>query len=69
MMDEQVLDAICEKLIPCLYDQGACVDHRMADPINEMFFIVRSLLDSVHDGGHLDFLNVESKPIFGFLKK
>ncbi|KAL9362216.1 hypothetical protein Peur_045001 [Populus x canadensis] len=21
MMDEQVLDAICEKLIPCLYDE------------------------------------------------
>uniref|UniRef100_A0A2K2A1B3 Uncharacterized protein n=1 Tax=Populus trichocarpa TaxID=3694 RepID=A0A2K2A1B3_POPTR len=45
MMDEQVLDVICEKLIPSLYDEGVCVD-RMADPINEMFFIVRSLLDS-----------------------
>jgi len=30
-MDEQVLDVICEKLIPSLYDEGVCVD-RMTDP-------------------------------------
>ncbi|XP_048225574.1 protein CNGC15c-like isoform X2 [Ricinus communis] len=57
MMDEQMLDAICERLKPCLYDQGTCLD-REGDPVNEMLFIIRGHLDSyTTNGGRADFFN------------
>ncbi|XP_012082368.1 protein CNGC15b [Jatropha curcas] len=57
MMDEQMLDAICERLKPCLYDQGTCLV-REGDPVNEMIFIIRGRLDSyTTNGGRADFFN------------
>ncbi|XP_058003492.1 protein CNGC15b isoform X1 [Hevea brasiliensis] len=57
MMDEQMLDAICERLKPCLYDQGTCLV-RESDPVNEMIFIIRGRLNSyTTNGGRADFFN------------
>ncbi|WCJ42908.1 cyclic nucleotide-gated channel 15 [Euphorbia peplus] len=57
MMDEQILDAICERLKPSLYDQGSCLV-REGDPVNEMLFIVRGHLNSyTTNGGQANFFN------------
>ncbi|KAJ4847841.1 hypothetical protein Tsubulata_000157, partial [Turnera subulata] len=57
MMEEHMLDAICEKLKPCLYDKGTCLD-REGYPVCEMLFIVRGRLDSyTTGGGRTDFFN------------
>lgn len=52
-----MLDAICERLKPCLYDQGTCLV-REGDPVNEMIFIIRGRLNSyTTNGGRADFFN------------
>ncbi|KAL1321730.1 hypothetical protein HN51_066606 [Arachis hypogaea] len=62
-MDERLLDAICERLKPCLHTKGTCII-REGDPVNEMLFIVRGQLESVTtDGGRSGFFNR------GFLKE
>lgn len=62
-MDEQLLDAICERLKPSLYTEGTYVVREM-DPVNEMLFIIRGRLESTTtDGGRSGFFNR------GFLKE
>ncbi|GLT25687.1 hypothetical protein SLA2020_007990 [Shorea laevis] len=57
MDDRQMLDAICERLKPCLCTPGTCLV-REGDPVNEMFFIVRGHLDSyTTNGGQTGFFN------------
>lgn len=52
-----MLDAICEKLRPCLHDKGTCLNCE-GDPVNEMLFIVRGRLESyTTNGGRTDFFN------------
>eukprot|EP00250_Pteridium_aquilinum_P005460 c15547_g1_i1 orf=494-2638(-) len=56
-MDERLLDAICERLKPVL-----CTKHtvimREGDPVSEMFFIIRGILDSqTTNGGRTGFFN------------
>ncbi|KAJ4970620.1 hypothetical protein NE237_003719 [Protea cynaroides] len=56
-MDERMLDAICERLKPCLSTQGTCLV-REGDPVNEMLFIIRGHLDSyTTNGGRTGFFN------------
>ncbi|KAJ8632977.1 hypothetical protein MRB53_026313 [Persea americana] len=56
-MDEQMLDAICERLRPALCTQGMCLV-REGDPVNEMLFIIRGRLDSyTTNGGRTGFFN------------
>ncbi|KAK7262008.1 hypothetical protein RIF29_28336 [Crotalaria pallida] len=62
-MDERLLDAICERLKPCLYTESTFVV-REGDPVNEMLFIIRGRLESITtDGGRSGFFNR------GFLKE
>ncbi|XP_059646870.1 protein CNGC15b-like [Cornus florida] len=49
-MDEQMLDAICERLKPVLCTPATCLV-REGDPVNEMLFIIRGYLDSFTTGG------------------
>lgn len=57
MMDERMLDAICERLRPCLYTSGSCLV-REGDPVNDMLFILRGHLDSyTTNGGRTGFFN------------
>lgn len=56
-MDEQLLDAICERLQPTLFTSGTNVVQE-GDPVNEMLFIIRGDLKSVTtNGGRTGFLN------------
>ncbi|KAL1210527.1 putative cyclic nucleotide-gated ion channel 9 [Cardamine amara subsp. amara] len=56
-MDERLLDAICERLKPCLYTEKSYLV-REGDPVNEMLFIIRGRLESVTtDGGRSGFFN------------
>jgi cyclic nucleotide gated channel len=58
-MDDQLLDAICDRLKPMLwlYTQGSCII-REGDPVNEMLFIMRGTLESTTtDGGRMGFFN------------
>ncbi|XP_030927813.1 protein CNGC15b-like isoform X1 [Quercus lobata] len=56
-MDDRMLDAICERLKPCLCTPGTCLV-REGDPVNEMLFIVRGHLDScTTNGGRSGFFN------------
>ncbi|CAA7398845.1 unnamed protein product [Spirodela intermedia] len=56
-MDEQMLDAICERLKPALYTSGTCLVREL-DPVNEMLFIIRGYLDSyTTNGGRTGFFN------------
>ncbi|KAL8255613.1 hypothetical protein R6Q59_030680 [Mikania micrantha] len=56
-MDQRMLDAICERLKPALCTQGTCLV-REGDPVNEMLFIVRGILDSnTTNGGRTGFFN------------
>ncbi|KAE9584195.1 putative potassium channel, voltage-dependent, EAG [Lupinus albus] len=62
-MDERLVDAICERLKPCLYTEKTYVV-REGDPVNEMLFIIRGRLESITtDGGRSGFFNR------GFLKE
>ncbi|KAE8721895.1 putative cyclic nucleotide-gated ion channel 14 [Hibiscus syriacus] len=57
LMDDQMLDAICERLKPCLCTPSTCLV-REGDPVNEMLFIVRGHLDScTTNGGRTGFFN------------
>ncbi|KAF3594564.1 hypothetical protein DY000_02027642 [Brassica cretica] len=56
-MEERLLDAICERLKPCLYTEKSYLV-REGDPVNEMLFIIRGRLESVTtDGGRSGFFN------------
>ncbi|XP_061347558.1 probable cyclic nucleotide-gated ion channel 5 isoform X2 [Gastrolobium bilobum] len=62
-MDERLLDAICERLKPCLFTESTYIV-REGDPVDEMLFIIRGRLESVTtDGGRSGFFNR------GFLKE
>ncbi|XP_031473779.1 protein CNGC15b-like [Nymphaea colorata] len=56
-MDDQMLDAICERLKPALCTNGTCLV-REGDPVNEMLFVIRGHLDSyTTNGGRTGFFN------------
>lgn len=57
-MDDQLVDAICERLQPTLFTARTDV-MREGDPVNEMLFIIRGHLKSeTTNGGRTGFLNV-----------
>ena len=56
-MDDQLLDAICERLVSSLSTQDAYIV-REGDPVNEMLFIIRGQLESpTTNGGQSSFFN------------
>ncbi|KAI5586823.1 hypothetical protein BDE02_06G238000 [Populus trichocarpa] len=56
-MDDQLLDAICERLVSCLSTQGNYIV-RESDPVTEMLFIIRGKLESsTTNGGRTGFFN------------
>ncbi|KAL3526434.1 hypothetical protein ACH5RR_011090 [Cinchona calisaya] len=56
-MDDQLLDAICERLVSSLSTEGTYV-LREGDPVNEMLFIIRGQLESsTTNGGRSGFFN------------
>ncbi|KAK7848018.1 probable cyclic nucleotide-gated ion channel 6 [Quercus suber] len=56
-MDERLLDAICERLKPCLFTESTYIV-REGDPVDQMLFIIRGRLESVTtDGGRSGFFN------------
>lgn len=58
-MDEQLLDAMCDRLKPVLYTEESYIV-REGDPVDEMIFIMRGKLLSVTtNGGRTGFFNSE----------
>ncbi|KAJ1377556.1 RmlC-like jelly roll fold [Sesbania bispinosa] len=58
-MDEQLLDAVCDRLKPVLYTKESCIV-REGDPVDEMLFIMRGkLLTVTTNGGRTGFFNSE----------
>ncbi|XP_047978586.1 probable cyclic nucleotide-gated ion channel 16 [Salvia hispanica] len=56
-MDNQLLDAICQRLVSSLNTKGTFIV-REGDPVNEMLFIIRGQLESsTTDGGRSGFFN------------
>ncbi|CAK9138721.1 unnamed protein product [Ilex paraguariensis] len=56
-MDDQLLDAICERLLSSLSTQGTYIV-REGDPVTEMLFIIRGRLESsTTNGGRTGFFN------------
>ncbi|XP_057531322.1 cyclic nucleotide-gated ion channel 1-like [Amaranthus tricolor] len=56
-MDEQLKDALCDRLKPMLYTENSKIV-REGDPVNEMLFIMRgSLLTMTTNGGRTGFFN------------
>ncbi|XP_077251273.1 cyclic nucleotide gated channel 1 [Tasmannia lanceolata] len=56
-MDDQLLDAMCERLKPVLYTEDSYIV-REGDPVDEMLFIMRGKLESVTtNGGRTGFFN------------
>ncbi|KAK7293309.1 hypothetical protein RJT34_16172 [Clitoria ternatea] len=56
-MDDQLLDAICERLVSSLSTEGTYI-FREGDPVNEMLFIIRGQLESsTTNGGKSGFFN------------
>lgn len=56
-MDDQLLDAICGRLVSSLSTQGTYIMQE-GDPVNEMLFIIRGHLESsTTDGGRSGFFN------------
>ncbi|KAF3446494.1 hypothetical protein FNV43_RR11673 [Rhamnella rubrinervis] len=56
-MDDQLLDAICERLVSSLSTQGTYLV-REGDPVTEMLFIIRGKLESsTTNGGRTGFFN------------
>lgn len=53
-MDDQLLDAICERLVLSLIIQGSCA-FQQGIPVTKMLFIIRGSLDSFRS--HDDFSN------------
>eukprot|EP00257_Ricinus_communis_P015653 XP_015573617.1 cyclic nucleotide-gated ion channel 18 [Ricinus communis] len=56
-MDDQLLDAICERLVSSLSTEGTYIFSE-GDPVNEMLFIIRGTLESsTTNGGRSGFFN------------
>ncbi|KAM7477141.1 hypothetical protein LguiB_024384 [Lonicera macranthoides] len=56
-MDNKLLDAICERLKPCLYTEHSYI-FREGEPVDEMLFIIRGRLESeTTNNGRTGFLN------------
>ncbi|KAJ8750124.1 hypothetical protein K2173_014039 [Erythroxylum novogranatense] len=56
-MSDQLLDAICERLVSCLSTEGTYI-YREGDPVDEMLFIIRGQLESsTTNGGRAGFFN------------
>ncbi|GMY15255.1 cyclic nucleotide-gated ion channel 1-like [Fagus crenata] len=56
-MDEQLLDALCDRLKPVLYTEKSCIV-REGDPVDEMLFIMRGNLGTMTtNGGRTGFFN------------
>ncbi|KAL0383184.1 UNVERIFIED_CONTAM: Cyclic nucleotide-gated ion channel 17 [Sesamum calycinum] len=56
-MDDQLLDAICERLVSSLCTEGTYIV-REGDPVTEMLFIIRGRLESsTTNGGRTGFFN------------
>ncbi|TYI77126.1 hypothetical protein E1A91_D06G124800v1 [Gossypium mustelinum] len=56
-MDDQLLDAICERLVSSLSTQGTYIVQE-GDPVTEMLFIIRGRLESsTTNGGRTGFFN------------
>ncbi|KAK7317196.1 hypothetical protein RJT34_01210 [Clitoria ternatea] len=56
-MDDQLLDAICERLVSSLNTKDSYIA-REGDPVGEMLFIIRGQVESsTTDGGRLGFFN------------
>ncbi|XAR51847.1 hypothetical protein NMG60_11006608 [Bertholletia excelsa] len=56
-MDDQLLDAICERLVSSLSTKGTYI-FREGDPVDEMLFIIRGQLESsTTNGGRTGFFN------------
>ncbi|PKA55914.1 Cyclic nucleotide-gated ion channel 1 [Apostasia shenzhenica] len=56
-MDDQLMDAMCDRLKPALYTEDSCII-REGDPVDEMLFIMRGKLLSVTtNGGRTGFFN------------
>jgi len=56
-MDDQLLDAICERLVSSLSTQGTYI-FQEDDPVDEMLFIIRGTLESsTTNGGKYGFFN------------
>lgn len=59
-MDNQLLDAICGRLVSSLSTQGTCIV-REGDPVTEMLFIIRGRLESsTTNGGRTGFFNLST---------
>lgn len=56
-MDDQLLDAICERLVSSLSTEGTYIV-REGDPVTEMLFVIRGRLESsTTNGGRTGFFN------------
>ncbi|CAK9165782.1 unnamed protein product [Ilex paraguariensis] len=56
-MDEQLLDAMCDRLKPVLYTENSFIA-REGDPVDEMLFVMRgNLLTMTTNGGRTGFFN------------
>ncbi|PKA49425.1 putative cyclic nucleotide-gated ion channel 14 [Apostasia shenzhenica] len=56
-MDDQLLDAICERLVSSLSTEGTYIV-REGDPVTEMLFVIRGKLESsTTNGGRMGFFN------------
>ncbi|OIT22521.1 cyclic nucleotide-gated ion channel 1 [Nicotiana attenuata] len=59
-MDEQLLDALCDRLKPALFTENSFII-REGDPVNEMLFLMRgTLLTITTNGGRTGFFNSAS---------
>ncbi|XP_010522922.1 PREDICTED: putative cyclic nucleotide-gated ion channel 13 [Tarenaya hassleriana] len=57
IMDEQLLDAVCDRLKPVLYTENSYVI-REGDPVEEMMFVMRGkLMSATTNGGRTGFFN------------
>lgn len=57
IMDEQLLDAVCDKLRPVLYTENSYAI-REGDPVEEMLFVMRGkLMSATTNGGRTGFFN------------
>lgn len=57
-MDDQLLDAMCDRLKPALYTESSLII-REGDPVNYMLFVMRGKLESITTGGgRTGFLNM-----------
>ncbi|KAI3701317.1 hypothetical protein L2E82_45971 [Cichorium intybus] len=60
IMDERLLDAMCDCLKPVLYTEKSCIV-REGDPVDEMLFVMRGeLLTMTTNGGRTGFFNSSS---------